>query len=193
MSGERKASSPIEIYELEITLLDIEPRIWRRFAVQGNVTLARLHDVIQAVMGWTDSHLHEFIVGENRYTAFYPNMDWDFLEGMIDEEMVKLCELVKEPRARFIYEYDFGDSWQHELVVREIGPPKPGVHYPMCLAGERACPPEDCGGIGGYQDLLEAISDPSHEEHAELLEWVGGAFDPEAFDLEEANRFLRSL
>jgi len=194
MNAKRRKDEPsTEVYELEIALSGITPRIWRRFAVPGRITLAGLHDVIQCVMGWTDSHLHEFIVGERHYTAYFPNMDWELAEAMINEETVKLREIVNRVETRFRYIYDFGDGWQHEVEVKRIGPPDSTVRYPTCLAGGRACPPENCGGVGGYEHLLEVLSDPSHEEHEELSEWVGGQYDPEPFDLRTVNRILRVL
>jgi len=186
-----KEAPPTEVYELEIALLGIAPRIWRRFAVPGRISLAGLHDVIQCVMGWTDSHLHEFIVGERHYTAYFLNMDWELAEAMIDEETVQLREIVNGQETRLRYIYDFGDGWQHEVEVKRIGPPDSTARYPTCLAGERACPPEDCGGVGGYAYLLEVLSDPSHKDHEELLQWVGGQYDPELFDVRIVNRVLR--
>ena len=194
MNARRSKEEPLtKVYELEIALFGIAPRIWRRFAVPGRITLAGLHDVIQCVMGWTDSHLHEFIVGERHYTAYFLNMDWELAEAMIDEETVKVHEVVNRLETRLRYIYDFGDGWQHELEVKRIGPSDSTVRYPTCLAGERACPPEDCGGVGGYEYLLEVLSDPSHDQHEELLEWVGGQYDPELFDLRAINRILRVL
>jgi len=112
---------------------------------------------------------------------------------MIDEETVKLHEVVNRLETRLRYIYDFGDSWQHEVEVKRIGPPDSTVRYPTCLAGERACPPEDCGGVGGYADLLEVLSDPSHDQHEELLEWVGRQYNPELLDLRGINRIFRVL
>ena len=175
---------------LEIGLLDIEPRIWRRFAVPSNIKLPRLHEVIQEVMGWTDSHLHAFMAeGERRYTD--PDPDFDLEYGTMDEGKAKLTDLVTKPKDRFVYEYDFGDDWNHVVEVVSVGPPEKGVKYPVCLAGERSCPPEDCGGPWGYEGFLEAISDPDHEEHEENLEWLDGTFDPEAFDLNQVNRRMK--
>lgn len=178
-----------EVYELEIWLMGIEPRIWRRFAVPANIKLPRLHDVIQEVMGWTDSHLHAFIVEDDRYSYPHPGLEMD--DDELDERKAKLTDLVLRPKDRFVYEYDFGDCWQHILEVVSVGSPKEGVKYPVCLSGERACPPEDCGGPWSYEEFLEAILDPDDSEHEKILEWVGSNFDPEAFDAQKVNRLLK--
>ena len=184
-STKKKAA---EIFELEIWLLDIEPRIWRRFAVPGNIKLPELHGVIQGVMGWTDSHMHAFILEDCRYSDPYLGFDMD--DDTFDERRGKLTDLVTRPKDRFMYEYDFGDCWKHAVEVASVSPPEKNVKYPICLTGQQACPPEDCGGPWGYEDFLEVISDPNHEEHEEMLEWIGGRFDPEAFDLQAVNRLL---
>jgi hypothetical protein len=177
-----------EVVELKITLRHTKPPIWRTLAVPGDVTLAGLHDIIQAVMGWCDCHLHQFIGDSERLysSGFLAEDDADVIDGT----RVRFCDLIDGVGSRLLYQYDFGDGWEHELKVVSIGPPKPGVKYPVCLAGARACPPEDCGGIGGYYDLLKIIADPKHEEHESMLEWVGEGFDPEAFDVEEVSSLL---
>jgi len=155
--------TPVQVCQLKVTLQGSRPPIWRRFQVPGNVTLYKLHRVLQVVMGWTDSHLHQFIVGEIYYQV--PDPD----------------------------DIPFGDCWRHDVLVEGVQEPKAGIKYPACLAGKRACPPEDCGGIWGYADFLRAISDPRHPEHGSMKEWVGGAFDPAVFDLEEVNAALRRM
>ena len=140
-------------------------------------------------MGWTDSHLHVFTSGGESYGV--PDHD-DEME-IHDERRVKLNQLLTAPKQKLRYQYDFGDSWTHEVLLEKVLAPEPGATYPRCTAGKRACPPEDCGGVWGYPDFLEAIADSEHEEHDELLEWVGGEFDPEAFDLAEVNAALRRL
>lgn len=177
------------VYQLNITLRDSKPPIWRRVQVRGNTSLSRLHDILQIAMGWTDSHLHEFVIRDARYG--YPDMEWDPLERPQDERRVRLGQLVTAEGERFVYEYDFGDGWGHEIVVEKILPPEQGVLYPRCIAGKRACPSEDVGGISGYEAFIGVIRDARHEEHDELLAWAGGAFDPEAFDLTGADRALR--
>jgi hypothetical protein len=178
-----------DVYQLKVTLMDSKPPIWRRIQVSSDITLYTLHQIIQEAMGWTDSHLHQFIIGGKYYGE--PNPDYGF--EMADESRVKLNRVVKGEKAKFRYEYDFGDNWQHQIVVEKILTPEAGVHYPRCLTGKRNCPPEDCGGVWGYADFLEAIQNPEHPEHDELLEWVGGEFDPEAFDLDEVNQALKHI
>jgi hypothetical protein len=180
-----------QIYQIKVTLQDTEPPIWRRIQVRANMTLDRLHEVIQTVMGWTDSHLHQFIVGQTYFGV--PDPDYgDDLE-MNDEAKARLSQITREKGFAFAYEYDFGDSWVHELLLEKIAPPEQGVSYPMCLSGERACPPEDVGGTWGYEEFLAAIRDPEHPEHEDYLEWIGSEFDPQAFDLEGVNAALRRL
>jgi hypothetical protein len=176
------------VYQLKVTLRDSKPPIWRRIQVRGNTSLSRLHDVLQIVMGWTDSHLHEFVVHDVRYGS--SDLEWDPLDRPKDEQRVRLGQLVTRENDRFTYEYDFGDGWAHDIVVEKILPPEPGVPYPRCIAGKRACPPEDVGGMTGYEAFIKGIRDPRHAEHYELLAWAGGAFDPEAFDREAVNRGL---
>lgn len=179
------------IYQVRVTLQELEPLLWRRFLVRSDVTLAKLHHVLQVVMGWTDSHLHQFIVGERAYGVPDPDYGDDMV--MHDERRPRLSQVAPGQGAEFHYEYDFGDSWQHHLVVERVLPPDPGLRHARCLAGERACPPEDVGGVWGYAEFLEALHDPSHPEHDEYLEWIGGEFDPEAFDVDEVNEILSSL
>ena len=177
------------VYQLKVTLRDSHPPIWRRIQVSGGTRLAKLHDILQVVMGWTDSHLHQFIVN-GIYIGVPSSEDWTRVEN---ETQFALYQIVPGEKFKFVYEYDFGDDWMHNIVVEKVLPPEPGVHYPVCLKGKGACPPEDCGGIYGYYGLLEALQNPDHPEHDEMLEWVGGEFDPEAFDLDGINQALRSM
>ncbi len=188
----RKQPVETQIYQLKITLKDSKPPIWRRVQVPSDVSLGKLHRIIQEAMGWFDSHLHQFEIGETYYGV--PSRDdfGDFYE-VKNEKTVKLNQLISRPKAKLLYQYDFGDSWEHEILLEKILPPEPGVQYPVCITGKRACPPEDCGGVWGYDSFLETIQNPKHPEHAEMLEWVGGSFDPEAFDLEAVNRALRRV
>jgi hypothetical protein len=182
----------VPIYQIKVTLDESKPPIWRRILVRSDITLEELHNVIQAVMmGWADYHLHQFIVGETYYGV--PDPDYGGFVEMRDESRVKLNQIVSGGKFKFRYEYDFGDSWLHNLLVEKILPPEPGQPYPVCIKGRRACPPEDVGGIWGYYGFLEAIQDPDHPRHEDYLEWIGGEFDPEAFDLDEANEALRAL
>jgi len=184
-----KEASQAKIYQLKITLRDMRPSIWRRVQVRSDVTLAKLHRIVQTAMGWYDSHLHQFIVGDTYYGV--PSID--DLSEVEDERKKRLGQLLSKPQRRITYEYDFGDGWEHEILLEKILPPEPGVRYPRCIGGARACPPEDCGGTGGYENFLAAIRDPGHEEHEEMLEWIGGEFDPEEFDLDEFDIALRHI
>jgi hypothetical protein len=188
-TGQRqKPKVPKDIYKIKITLLDIKPPIWRSVAVPGDITLAKLHNVIQAVMGWTNSHLHEFRSKDMVFAV--PDPEYDTVD-VINERRVKLSDVIEKPKRQFQYIYDFGDDWIHQILVEQIGPPEPGMRYPICLAGKRACPPEDCGGSWGYENMLKALADPNHEEHETMVDWIGDDFDSEEFDLEETNRILR--
>lgn len=186
----RQAPATKEVYQLKITLRDVRPPIWRRVIASDVTTLDQLHWIIQISMGWTNSHLHQFIIDEEYYSE--PMLELDDWEPEVkNEKRVRLSALGLEPKKKFIYEYDFGDSWRHEILVEKVLAPKAGARYPQCVAGKRACPPEDCGGVWGYERFLEVINDPDDPEHEETLEWAGGAFDPEAFSVEEANEALR--
>ncbi len=179
------------IYQLKISLDGTHPLIWRRFLVSSNITLNRLHDTIQIVMGWTNSHLHMFVINEQ---IFGDPQDDEFGEmGTLDEMDCRLRKVIERESQRLHYEYDFGDGWRHTLLLEIILPPDPAMRLPVCLKGKRACPPEDVGGIGGYAYFLEALRDPEHREHEEYLTWSGGEFDPEAFDLELVNQRLRKM
>jgi hypothetical protein len=166
-----------------------DPEIWRRFRLTGEMTLFDLHNVIQIVMGWTDSHLHDFEIKGKRYS--HRSQDDDFYdEPPIDEENVLVGKVVKQRGQKFLYVYDMGDDWQHTLVVEEIAESPPGLPHPICLAGERECPPDDCGGIWGYYEMLKAVQDPQHEEHESYREWLQAGFDPDHFGLRGVNNTL---
>ncbi|MGR8999574.1 MAG: plasmid pRiA4b ORF-3 family protein [Gammaproteobacteria bacterium] len=174
------------IYQIKISLMGAKPPIWRTVLVPGNIGLDAFHDVIQLAMGWTDSHLHQFIANN----VFYGIPDDDFDMEIEDESKYKLSQLLKKEKDSIKYEYDFGDSWEHKILLEKILPFDSKTPLPVCIKGKRACPPEDCGGIWGYEELLQTISDPNHPEHADMLEWLGGEFDPEEFDLEDINEDL---
>jgi hypothetical protein len=186
-----KSAADVPIYQIKVTLEDSKPPIWRRLQVRSDITLGDLHTIIQAAMGWWDYHLHQFIVGETYYGV--PDPDYDSYMEMRDEEDVTLGQVAPREGLKFRYEYDFGDSWLHQVLVEKALPPEPGQSYPVCIKGRRACPPEDVGGMWGYYGFLEAIRDPDHEEHEEYLEWIGGAFDPEEFDLDGVNEALSAV
>ena len=181
--------APTTVHQLKVTLLEIRPLIWRRLQVPSAINLRRLHDVLQAAMGWTQSHLYRFEVGDQEFGE--PDPDFDL--PIRSAKSTPLRKVAPEPGVTFLYEYDFGDSWLHEIVVEKVLPPEPRVAYPRCLAGKRACPPEDVGGVTGYSEFLKAIRQPNHPDHEAMLEWVGGAFDPTAFDLDAVNEQLAHL
>lgn len=173
------------IYRLKVTLRHVAPPVWRRMEVSADTKLGKFHRILQAAMGWTDAHLHAYRVGE----ACYGIPDPDYPDDMKNERHVRLDQIAGEG-DKLIYEYDFGDGWEHELKIEKAFPAEAAVHYPRCTGGSRACPPEDCGGPPGYERLLGILSDTKHKEHKEIREWIGGDFDPEAFDLDAVNREL---
>ncbi|MFL7809361.1 MAG: plasmid pRiA4b ORF-3 family protein [Anaerolineae bacterium] len=186
-----KSTSGAPIYRIKITLEGSKPPIWRRLLVRSDVTLADLHRIIQTAFGWEDYHLHQFVVGDTHYGEPHPDY-LDYMD-MRDEREVTLGQVAPGEGHRFVYEYDFGDDWRHQVLIEKVRPAEPDQAYPVCIAGRRAGPPEDVGGIWGYGYFLEAIQDPEHEEHTDYLEWIGGEFDPEAFHLEEVNQALAAL
>jgi hypothetical protein len=185
----KRTSSRVKtVYQIKITLTGINPPIWRRVQVPSDTMLSELHLMLQAAMGWQNCHLHSFTIDGVDYSYGDPDLELD----MEDESQVRLDDVAPGPNNRFSYMYDFGDGWEHDVVIEEVAKAEPKQRYPVCIAGARACPPEDCGGIWGYQDFLEIISDPAHEEHNAMLEWIGGAFNSEAFDLAEVNSNLKN-
>ena len=187
-----KKSSNAAVYQLKITLQASHPPIWRRALVSADITLHQLHDTIQLLMGWSNSHLHQFIAAGVVYGEDDPEFGLGDEAEFVSEHKVVLQQLLRQEKDKLIYEYDFGDSWEHKVVLEKILPPDPPGSYPICLTGKRACPPEDVGGMWGYDSFLEAIGDPENPEHEDMLEWAG-AFDPEEFDLQEINKRLDRL
>ncbi len=179
------------VYQLKVTLYHSKPPIWRRILVPENITLYTLHEVIQIVMGWENYHLHAFEIEGQSYGD--PEDDEFGSLGTKNEKHFHLNRLGLREKAKFSYEYDFGDSWDHSILVEKILPAEKSAHYPICVTGKRACPPEDVGGIWGYNTFLQTIADPQSEEYDEMLEWVGDEFDPEAFDLVEVNNTLQGM
>lgn len=175
--------------QFKVALKYIRPTIWRRVVLPDNFTLGELHAVIQMAMGWQNCHMHAFRFGDVRYTSEQASESGEM--GMENEETVFLSRVVTGAKQKFEYEYDFGDSWLHEIVVEKTLPFDPQAKYPVCLAGARACPPEDCGSFPGYMSILEALKTPEKsDEQEELLEWLGDGYDPERFDVEAVNRRL---
>ena len=196
LPAERAAPAPSprapaggDVFQLKVTLLDTNPPIWRRVLVDGASTLDHLHEVIQAAFGWRSYHLHEFEVGRARYGVPDPDEDWG--EPPRDERRTRLDAIAGEGTS-FRYTYDFGDGWDHKIVVEKVLLADSTVTVPACIDGRRACPPEDCGGTWGYRELLEILADPAHPERDERREWIGRPFDPEAFDPSEFEDNLRN-
>lgn len=192
LAEEKKPKATGTVYQFKIALLGIKPAIWRRIQVK-NCSLDCLHEYIQTSMGWTNSHLHRFEIGKKRY-ADPMLMEEDMKEfGYKNSTSTMLSDIVPKnrKRMRFLYEYDFGDCWGHEVVFEGCPKTEAGGKFPVCLEGERACPPEDCGGWPGYANLLEALGNKKHEEHESMMEWVGGWFDPEKFDPSLATKAMK--
>jgi hypothetical protein len=169
------------MYSLKISLSEIEPQIWRRFTVPAGITLDRLHDIIQIIMGWEDSHLHQFSIGKKRYTE-----NPEFREDGLEEANYRLGDLVKQKNRVFGYLYDFGDRWEHEIVLENnrYSSPQSDIE---CLEGANACPPEDVGGVPGYYGFCDAMINPKHKGHGSYMEWYGGVYHPKQFDVEAVN------
>jgi len=184
-SADTNAVLSMDIFEIKITLQHVDPPLWRRIQVPADVPLDELHDVIQIAMGWTDSHLHAFRTRDAQYGLPDP----DFPSDTRDETDVPLDKVASEGDTLF-YEYDFGDGWIHEISVEKVRPADPGAVYFRCTGGERACPPEDCGGPPGYERVLEVLGNPDDDEYEDVLEWIGEEFDPEALDVAEINEIL---
>lgn len=183
----RPTAAPLAAYDLVLTFADIEPAIWRRLLVRNDITLRRLHNIIQAVGAWQNRHLHEFVIAGTRYGRAHP--DWELPQPRDATVTLNFLPLA-EDRA-FPYVYDFGDYWKIEVLLEHVLPVDKERAYPLCLGGARAFPPEDSGGVYGYTLLLEALADPQHPQHTERRNWAGEDYDPERFDLEETNERLR--
>jgi len=190
-----------EIYQLKITLEDTRPAIWRRVLVPGTWNLGALHYVVQVAMGWTNSHLHQFIVDDDNqrtsYRLLQPGEDEGDDGGKTktrDSSRVKLSTVLPNDQSDCYYMYDFGDSWLHHIDVERIDQASPNAVYPWCIGGECACPPEDCGGTPGYEDLLKILRNPKHPDYEQMQEWLEHIdreeFDPERFDHDVVNQRL---
>ena len=188
MATKRIDTAP-DIYQIKVTLLGTKPLIWRRLLVPADLTLAQLHNVLQIAIGWDDGHMHEFRIGQRRFGRPFPD---ERLMGMTPTEgegAVRLSAVLGRVGAKMIYTYDFGDSWEHGIVLEKRLPADPAATYPVCTAGKLACPPEDCGGVWGFYELQKALADPRHPRHEEFVDWIGN-FDPQAFSLDKVNRLL---
>lgn len=182
------AASPSPIFQIKVTLLGTKPPIWRRILVRATMDLGTFHHVLGAVMGWQGGHLHEFSArGLTWGPRDFVEDSWDDGEGPLDEETALVADLFTRAKSKACYLYDFGDSWDHDLLLEKMLDPAPMESVAVCTGGARACPPEDCGGVWGYGHLLQALADPNHPDHEEKLEWLGGPIDPEAFSLDQVN------
>lgn len=189
----KKTEIPRGIYQIKVTLLGTRPPIWRRLLVSADMTLEQLHHVLQLAMGWEDSHMHEFRIGQKTFGTPNPDERLMGLPATASERAVRLFTVLGKVGAKAVYTYDYGDGWEHAVTVEKVLAPEPGRTYPVCLDGKRHCPPEDCGGVPGYYNLLEAIGNPEHEEHDEMLDWLGEGFDAEEFSVDEVNQEFAAL
>lgn len=185
-----RRSTPVKAYQLEVSLCNVTPPIWRRLQVLGDTSLHRFHRILQTAFGWTNSHLHLFAIGDRVFSEPRPD---DYIDPPEDERRVRLRDFALRRGSTLRYVYDYGDHWEHRIVVEAVFEPVPGLPYPCCIGGERATPPEDSGGAYGYAELLDALRDPQNPKHASTLQWVPAGFDPEAFDVFETTKLLERI
>jgi hypothetical protein len=183
-----KPGASAQAYQFYVELEDVRPKVWRRFLVPVTVELPSVHTTILFGMGWQGGHIHEFLFGHDSYGRKDPPFEPDF-EDVLDESGVSLREALGG-RKTFVYVYDYGDNWRHKVKIEKVVALDTPIDRGVCIDGENACPPEDVGGAPGYEEFLEALRDPSHPEHDHLKAWIGGAFDPQAFDVAETNARL---
>jgi len=191
----KKANTPAEdqIFQLKITLLGSKPTIWRRVEVSSLFTLADLHTIVQESMSWDNSHLHSFNIKGRLFTSKLDfGIDWDNGDYKEAAEMT-IKKAFPAEKSKIRYEYDFGDGWEHDILLEKILAPEPDTFYPRCTGGKMACPPEDCGGIWGYYNMLEIMANPKHPEYGDMMEWNDGKIDPEEFSEEEVNDTLEAI
>lgn len=175
-----------QIYQIQIVLVNTKPKTWRRLLVNSDILLVDFHRIIQTSMGWTNSHLHQF---NNGLTSYSPE---EFeVEDTKDSRTVKLKTILKKEGSKIVYEYDFGDGWNHDIILEKIIKAEDNGQIPRCIKGKGNCPPEDCGGPYGYMELLKTISNPKHEDYESMMEWLGGEFDPDFFDINQINQQLK--
>jgi len=187
----KKIASSQNIYQIKVTLLGTKPPIWRRLLVPASMTLAKLHDVLQTAMGWAGGHMHEFRTADRHFGIPDPE-DRSMGMQVENERSISLSSVLRRAGTKLIYTYDFGDNWEHAVVLEKLLPAQLSLdlEYPICIDGKLACPPDDCGGIPGYYELIEALADPEHDRHEEISEWISDGFDPQAFSVENVNRML---
>ena len=183
-------AEPSTVHRLKVTLKGIRPPIWRRIEVASNTGLHELSAILEAAMGWGGDHLHAFVTGGVTYQIPSEFDDFDRYRTF-DERKSKLAKVLPAVGSRMVFEYDFGDSWAHDVVVEAITPAGVDTAYPVCVGGKRACPPDDCGGPWGYGELLQTLADPGHEDHLSMLEWCGGSIDPDAFNAADITHAMR--
>ncbi|MCC7227280.1 MAG: plasmid pRiA4b ORF-3 family protein [Burkholderiaceae bacterium] len=189
----KKSRPPKHVYQLRIELAEIVPRVWRTILVPDTTKLAKLDRIIQEAFGWTNSHLHEFRIQTRRYGMTDVVDEFDDDDELLDDRKFTLGSVLSDHTTSFIYAYDFGDGWEHLVVVENAFVANESNDWPVCIAGENACPPEDVGGVGGYEDFVEIITDPTHEDYLSMYRWCGGPFDPSGFDVNSANARIRRL
>ena len=181
------------IYQIQISLNGSKPKIWRRLLIPADLLLSDFHKLIQTTMGWTNSHLHQFIKLGIFYSQRYENDDyWEEMDN-VDYSDIKVFDLLQKEKESITYEYDFGDSWEHTILLEKILPNDEKSKLPICLAGKMNCPPEDCGGIWGYAAMLDILTQPDHEEYEHCYEWFDDDFDPKHFDKDEINQMLNDI
>ena len=183
------AKKPGATLQLHIELRGTKPKVWRRVLVPQTITLVQLHRVIQGAFGWGCGHLHEFMAGEQRYGTLDPDYD---TPGSVLSERTKLTRAL-EHASTIDYVYDFGDNWRHRIKLEKTLVSDPQLELPLCVGGANAAPPDDCGGVPGYYDFVEALSDPNHPEHAQMSAWIGRPWDPTGFDLVNVNSWLNDI
>lgn len=176
------------VIQLHVELDGVEPKVWRRLLVPGDSQMSEVAETVLIAMGWENSHLHQFEVGDEVYGM---NAD-DFPEEEIDEATVTAIDVLRGQRS-FTFTYNFGDDWEHQITVEDISWTEPPMFCAVCLGGEQACPPEDSGGPGGYRRFLDALADPGHAEHQLYSDWMGGAFDPGVFSIATVNALLQEI
>lgn len=192
MATKSRLAAIKHVYQLHVELDEVQPRVWRRLWIPDMLTMAKLDRIIQSAMGWTNSHLHEFEIDGKRYGI--PDDEEVYDTPTLDDRRHKVGAVLGEAISGFRYTYDFGDNWRHTVTVEgRLLPDESFNTWPICLAGQNACPPEDVGGVGGYAEFLEAMSNPSHDDHPDMWRWVGGPFDPTGFDVNATNAALRRL
>lgn len=172
-------------YQIYIELQEIEPKIWRRIELNPNIFLDDFHRIVQTAMGWTNSHLHEFVAGRRRFAP----AEFE-VERAVDSRRFKLTDILNLERPMITYEYDFGDGWMHTIKLEKINLLDKKLSNPVCISGARCCPPEDVGGISGYQQMLEVLKDPDNDEYESYKEWLGYIYDPEYLNPEDITKSL---